>query len=476
MHLMATTRRLFLAFGALFVLFGGISLAAIAGFNALHDDARRLKERGEGVRAALELASAVRDQYAHQAHVIIFDNDTHIGFYEEARRHVLSLIKAVRAQTRSAEESAWVDEIERASADLDGVFRTGILPAVRRGDRVAVELEHTRALGIVWQTQALTDRLVHHIGASIGDLEERAAAIQRRAMRWTVALILFATLFSVAVSVYITRSVARPLRLLERGAERLTAGDLDTRIELDRSDEFGRLAHQFNAMTAALKGHQRQLVESEKLAGIGRLAAGLAHEINNPLGVILGYVRMLRKNTDGPLDDDLRIIEEEGVRCQEIVQGLLDLSRPARNPAQDIDLRQTCDDVVARLRESAFGAIDVEVHGAAQGIGNPQTFRQAVLNVVKNAAEAAGSGGHVRIDIARANGHASIAVEDNGPGLSDAQRAHLFEPFFTTKADGTGLGLAVSRAAMRAQGGDVRAESSAGGARFTLSLPAAEGR
>src|SRR5437879_6110716 len=139
-------------------------------------------------------------------------------------------------------------------------------------------------------------------------------------------------------------------------------------------------------MTRAIRSNQEQLVESEMLAGIGRLAAGLAHEINNPLGVILGYARMLRNKADAPLDGDLRILEEESVRCQEIVQGLLDLSRPARNPAEDIDLRQTCDEVVARLRESALGGIEVDVHGIAHGIGNAQTFRQAVLNVVKNAA------------------------------------------------------------------------------------------
>ena len=140
------------------------------------------------------------------------------------------------------------------------------------------------------------------------------------------------TLFAMAVAVYLGRSIARPMAKLEAGAKRIAKGDLDTRIAIETPDEFGRLARAFNAMTDALKVHQEKLVQSEKLAGIGRLAAGVAHEINNPLGVILGYVRVLQKKAEGALADDLKVIEEEAVRCQEIVEGLLDLSRSSNAP------------------------------------------------------------------------------------------------------------------------------------------------
>ena len=126
-----------------------------------------------------------------------------------------------------------------------------------------------------------------------------------------------------------------------------------TWIPVGGNDEFGDLARQFNNMVASLKEQQHRLLQSERLAGVGRLAAGVAHEINNPLGVILGYTRLLRKKAVGPLGDDLAIVEEEVLRCQEIVEGLLDFSRPVVVGSQRVDLRALCDDVVARLAEAA---------------------------------------------------------------------------------------------------------------------------
>ena len=229
-------------------------------------------------------------------------------------------------------------------------------------------------------------------------------------------------------------------------------------------------------MTAALRTHQAQLVQHEKLAGIGRLAAGVAHEINNPLGVILGYVRLLQRKAEGALAEDLKVVEEEAVRCQQIVEGLLDLARPGRGPVEHVALREVCDEVVARLRESSrLGDVEVRVEGDASAWAWPPRLRQVLLNLVKNAAEAAGPGGTVALRIdAAPDGGASVAVSDSGPGVKPEDRPRLFEPFFTTKSSGTGLGLAVSRAIAEAHGGRIEADTGPlGGARFTLRLPPA---
>ncbi len=469
-----TARRLFIAFALLVSTFAVASYLTLAHVRQIHDGLLQMKDHEEGVRMALELASAVRDQYAHQAHTIILGDDSHLPMYTEAEHHVTDLTALVRTHARRPDERAWVSDIERATDDLDRIFRGRIVPAVLKRDIEDVQAEHARAQLVVSLIQDRADRLVDRFEASIGDFQRDVAALQTSAYRWTVFFVLFAPLLAVIVGAYVLRSVARPVARLQAGAARLARGDLDTHIDVDAPDEFGALARQFNVMTAAIRQHQEKLVQSEKLAGIGRLAAGVAHEINNPLAVILGYARLLRRKADGVVADDLRVIEDETLRAKLIVDELLDLSRPLSVEAEKVDLRALCEDAIARLRETRLlDEVEVLVSGDASVEGHPQKLRQVLVNLVKNAAEAAGRGGRVEVRIDASSGGARIAVRDSGPGLSRDARAKLFEPFFTTKDTGTGLGLAVSQGIVHAHGGEIDAESLPdGGAQFMVRLPA----
>jgi signal transduction histidine kinase len=476
-----TTRKLLLGFGALVCTFAVVAWLTLTGLDRIHAANEVTKHEEEAVRVASELASAVRDQYAHQAHTIIIGNESHLGFYSEAQRHVLELTRKLRPLASGEDESGWMDDIERASADLDGIFRGRIVPAVVRGDRRFVQSEHARAQVLVTSIQDRVEQLVGRFEARIATARAEVSAVERRTYRSILALLVAAPLLAAAVTIYVGRSIAGPVGRLSKGAERLAAGDLDTKIDVATQDEFGALAAQFNAMTASLKEHQTQLVQSEKLATVGRLAAGVAHELNNPLGVILGYVRLLRKRAQGGVDEDLAVIEEETLRCKEIVEGLLDLSRPLQAARDPLDLRRVCADVIERFREAkVLDGVAVDLEGEAVAEGHATRIRQVVANLVRNAAEAAGPGGHVSVRLGQRDGTAVLAVHDSGPGLAERARERLFEPFFTTKERGTGLGLAVSRAIARAHGGDVALASGGeegSGATFTLTLPRhAEGR
>jgi signal transduction histidine kinase len=301
--------------------------------------------------------------------------------------------------------------------------------------------------------------------------ERHAVEVRSRTLRATVLLLVAATLLAVVVAAYIRRSVTRPVEALSAGALRLARGDLDARMDTDMPLEFAHLAIHWNAMTAAIKEHQARLVQSEKLAGIGRLAAGVAHEINNPLGVILGYARVLRRKADGPLAEDLGVIEDESLRCQEIVEGLVDLARPLPIHRAPLEMRELSEDVVARLSESRrVSQANVSVEGSAVVEADPRRIRQVLLNLIQNAMEAAGERGHVRVEIAD-GADVRVAVSDDGPGVCESDEDRLFEPFFTTKPEGTGLGLAVSQAIARAHGGSIAIDRPpGGGARFTLLL------
>jgi two-component system, NtrC family, sensor kinase len=455
-----TAKRLGLGLGALVVLLVVASAAAIVGSARIHRGIAETVRREEGVRLSLELSSAVRDQYAHQAHTIIIGDRSHLGFYAEARDTVLGLTARLRGAAGGDEERRLVDAIEAESGLLDRIFRESIVPAVVRGDRARVLEEHGRAQLVVTRIQDLTQRLVTRFEAHIQAARAEAERIERNTLWVLVAMLVAAPVLAAAVSLAIAR-------------------DLDARLEVKGAPELVSLAHRWNAMTGALREHQEQLVRSEKLAGIGRLAAGVAHEINNPLGVILGYAKLLRKRAEGPLAEDLAVVEEEALRAKEIVDGLLDLSRPLP-PASDepVDLRALADDVVSRLRDARLlEGVAVVVDGAASAPGSAEKLRQVLVNLVRNAAEAAAPEGRVTISVGARDGVAEVLVDDTGPGIAEDARARLFEPFFTTKPRGTGLGLAVSRAIARGHGGELAlAAAAGGGARFALTLPAASAR
>ncbi len=472
-----TARRLFLSFAALVSIFAISSWLALAHLGEIHAGLVEMKEAEQGVRLSLELASAVRDQYAHQAHTIILGNDSHLGFYDAAEKRVLELTAEVRRRATAPDEREWIGDISRATADLDEIFRQRIVPAVLRHRTADVQAEHAAAQVQVSIIQERTDRLVSRFETGIDAVGARVGALQHEAFRWTLFFLVGAPLVAAAVGIYVLRSVARPVGRLREGAARLAGGDLDTHIDVDAPDEFGDLARQFNAMTHSLKEHQARLVQNEKLAGIGRLAAGVAHEINNPLAVILGYVRLLRKSAQGSLEEDLAVIEEEALRSREIVEGLLDLSRPIAVERDAVDLRAVCEEAVARLRDAKkLAGVEIDVEGEARVEGTAVKLRQVFLNLVQNGAEAAGRGGRVEVRIALRDGLAEVSVADSGPGIAPEARSRMFEPFFTTKPTGTGLGLAVSQGIVRAHGGDVGVDESAlGGARFVVRLPLTAG-
>jgi two-component system NtrC family sensor kinase len=277
--------------------------------------------------------------------------------------------------------------------------------------------------------------------------------------------------------------VGKPVKQLLDATERIASGDLDHKIEGRRNDEMGRLAASFNEMTHKLAEAQTQIYQSSKLASIGRLAAGVAHEINNPLTGVLTYSSILLKQTEDPeVKEDLETIVRETKRCREIVRGLLDFSRqvPARKLAVD------CNEVVGRsidIVDNQLSVKNINVTTTLQEelppiTADPNQLTQVLINLLVNAADAMDEGGgdvFVTTSIEGENGARSLVVKvaDTGSGIAEADLDQIFEPFFTTKENkGTGLGLAVVWGIVREHGGEIRVDSKTGlGTTFTIRLP-----
>jgi signal transduction histidine kinase len=191
---------------------------------------------------------------------------------------------------------------------------------------------------------------------------------------------------------------------------------------------------------------------------------------------MLGYLSLHRDRVSGDLGSDLARVEQEATRCREIVSSLLQLARPpVRHRAVPVDLREVALEVAGALRMAMNGSLpSLLVVGEGIALGSAATVRQVLLNLARNAAEAAGPAGAVELRVGADASWAFATVTDTGPGVPPEHRDRVFDPFFTTKPTGTGLGLPIARSIAGALGGDLVLEPcDRGGARFTLRLPRA---
>jgi signal transduction histidine kinase len=236
-------------------------------------------------------------------------------------------------------------------------------------------------------------------------------------------------------------------------------------------------------------------VRSERLASVGYLAAGVAHEINNPIGIIAGYAEFCLqqlakqngKDAVAEAEKSLRVINDEAFRCKQIVQKLLTLARPGEESRGNISLGQVASDVVSivtGLRQFQDRRIDLRVHEAddLRVVASEGEMKQVVLNLTLNALEAVdGTGAPVSIEVRRSGDVVELCVTDSGKGMTSEVLERAFEPFFTAKRGsarpGTGLGLSISHAIVDSHGGRIAAQSAGPGkgSSFTVQLPAANG-
>ena len=229
---------------------------------------------------------------------------------------------------------------------------------------------------------------------------------------------------------------------------------------------------------------ERHLQHEERLSVVGKLAATVAHEINNPIGVVSLYSQhaLAKLPDDSPVRDHLETIRRNADSCQKIIGELLELARPREPERRELDLRPLCDDIVESVRplaEQSGVTVSVAEHARDVSIlvrGDADQLRQAVLNLTLNAIEAGGEGDTVSLGAWEGQEGDStvriVEIHDTGSGIPPEDLEHVFQPFFTTKDTGTGLGLAVAENIVKSHGGHVEVESTAGlGTTFRIALP-----
>jgi two-component system, NtrC family, sensor kinase len=295
------------------------------------------------------------------------------------------------------------------------------------------------------------------------------------------------------------RWVFRPLRILIAGSRCVAAGEFNYRIRLDTGDEMAELAKAMNDMTARFQEirddldrqvqvRTKQVVRSEQLASVGFLAAGVAHEINNPLASIAMCAESLESRFHEILDQNdpqqavaanyLRMIQSEAFRCKGITEKLLDFSRIGPGKRENTELGELVRGVIemlGHLGKYQRKHVEFAPRGPVRAEVNPQEIKQVVLNLLTNALDSLEDGGTVRVELSTRENHAVLAVADNGCGMDAGTLEHLFEPFFTRRrgGQGTGLGLSITYRIIADLGGDIEAASDGPGrgSTFRVRLP-----
>jgi two-component system NtrC family sensor kinase len=480
----------------LFLVVPLVALTVLLGFWYLQESRRTLREelRREGRAIALVVQVAAEDYLRDRQ-------------FEDLRRFVdqvtgyerLLGLRLFDAAGAIAYQSAVLDTFPfRHRSVLSEVLRTGQPGETQR------RFGHQPVLGYIYPLRAADGALVGAV--QVLQLESFMEEDERGIRRFILALTIAMVLAIVLVVYLVTRhNVARPIDELVRSFREVGARERPTPVPVRREDEFGRLAREFNGMCERLEAARRSLIaeqeerrrmeealrNAERLAGLGRLAAGLAHEINTPLNVIGGRAEALRRTVEGQeaAERNLRIITAQIERIARTVRDMLDFARmkPARRVATDLNAAVVS---VLDLMENQLEhrGVRVRLEEAAEVppiTADPDQLQQVFLNVVINAMDAMEGGGSLRVrtfvaDAAhpeRPGGAvrcAGVEFEDTGAGIPPEDHAHVFDPFFTTKGvgHGTGLGLSVSYGIVRDHGGWFDLDSAPGrGTRIAIHLP-----
>ncbi len=324
----------------------------------------------------------------------------------------------------------------------------------------------------------------------VGVLEQKYLDIKRQTVIAFLAITIAGALVSFVASYFLAKRISTPLLKLVSASKEIAQGNLDTEVQIATNDELQYLADSFNVMAASLKKRDEQLkdfatqriMESERLALIGQLAANVAHELNNPLQGIVAYSHLLleRMPADDPTRDWADKIVGQANRSRDIIRGLLDFSRQRKPDKMMCDINAILRDCVSLLENQAL-FLNIQMVKDFQAdlpmlVIDPSQIERVFINIIVNAAEAMDGNG--RLDLSTKYDSEAKFVElkfkDTGPGINEEDLDRIFDPFFTTKdvGHGTGLGLAISYGIVKGHKGTISVESEVGkGTTFTVRLP-----
>ena len=415
--------------------------------------------------------------------------------YEEYRQLLENRVAEIGIEESFAQEFATVNDIRSAIQELDDAVKQSNWSAGETGSLEKVEF-------LLKNLQIQTDRLPIYLGNELQGYSQT----MRQHSGWLKMTVILCVTVSVGIMVLLIRLsflwIFQPLHVLVEGSRQAAGGQYDYRIALSTKDEFAELADAMNFMTEQfedkvrqleesrrdlddkVKQRSRELVRSERLASIGFLAAGVAHEINNPLMAISACAESLQRRIENKTDDSefvkryLTMIQEESFRCKGITERLLGLARNESRERCKTDFVPIVTDMLDMLRQQDVFKrknITLDLPKLLEITVHAQEMKQVVLNLLTNAFQNTEPEGHVQIRLYLQDGEAVLSIQDDGVGMDSEVLHNIFEPFFTLRSggSGTGLGLSITHRIIEEHQGRISAvsEGAGKGSTFIVELP-----
>lgn len=504
--LFTRTLRRKLMFGVALVL-GMILLLSVSGILGLISYRNVVRDVDEGIKGAPQRAQLI-DAIVDLNDLIFWrGSDDEIGLLQKQLRGRLTSVESTATAYRHR-----MAELPRTAVLVgqEPLILASLATIDNGGEQLTAAIE--ALADSASRPQALLDmrqqihRMLNAARRMPDPMEGLQQSIDRAKVDYRTSLLAVGISSSIAVALFLGLLsngyfwIFHPIRQLHQGALRVAHGDFDYRVKLKTRDEMGELAAAFNEMTsrfqeiatnldAQVQERSKQLVRSERLAGVGFLAAGVAHEINNPLSAIAMAAESLESRLVellerlDPSEADvvrryLQMIQTESFRCRQITERLLDFSRAREARRESTDVAHLVSEVVAMVQcLSKYREKKIEFHPAGPCYAEVAgaEIKQVVLNLIANGLDAMERGGTLRIELAEQTDQVRLDFRDDGCGMTAEVMDNMFEPFFTRKQNGqgTGLGLSISHRIVSEHGGTITAVSPGPGqgSTFQVRLP-----
>jgi signal transduction histidine kinase len=382
-----------------------------------------------------------------------------------------------------------LQSIERVRKDIiRAVGENNLQQLITRLKRYSEVIENVRKRG---NKNAQLENMLRTEGKKLKEFSEEITRLERVRVNEIIAnskRVLFYSFWAILLSAmivshFISQKILRSLRMIEKLTKSISEGNFHKIEGIKSRDELGSVINAINSMSEELSHREEQIIQSKKLASIGVLTAGVAHELTNPLNnismIAQTYEELYDKLSREERIDFMSKVQGETERMKEIIKNLLDFSRPKEPDLKKADINATIQKTL-KLMQNSLDVSNIETKlnlkdGLPQVLIDEHQIQQVFVNLITNAAQAMSGGGMLFIGSRNgsSSGFVEVTVADTGKGIPPEFLPHIFDPFFSTKGDGgTGLGLSVSYGIIKNHKGDIRVESKVGvGTTFTIELP-----